>query len=91
MSLLLFLLSFHLLLRVTLNINYSFTVYYKNLNNWTVCYVVGLSSLGKVKKVLFFSVSEGLPVDSTPSNYSSFYGSGRLCLFSTYPVNGHSC
>jgi len=62
----------------------------KNLNNWTVCYVVGLSSLGKVEK--FFSVSEGgnglcfccvfCPLSregnpglhSTPSNYSRFYG-----------------
>jgi len=26
----------------------------KNLNNWTVCYVVGLSSPSKVKKFLFF-------------------------------------
>ncbi|RPA90843.1 hypothetical protein L873DRAFT_380061 [Choiromyces venosus 120613-1] len=37
--------------------------YCKNFNNWTVCYVVGLSSLSKVKKLLFFFLSwnrEGL-------------------------------
>ena len=28
--------------------------YRRNLNNWTVCYVVGLSSPSKVKKFLFF-------------------------------------
>jgi len=33
--------------------------YRKNLNNWTVCYVVGLSSPSKVKKFCFFSASEG--------------------------------
>jgi len=31
--------------------------YRKNLNNWTVCYVVGLSSPGMVKKLLFFFLS----------------------------------
>ena len=59
----------------------------KNLNNWTVCYVVGPSSSSKVKKFVF-SVSEvgkvlcflppsreGNPgLHSTPSNYSSVYG-----------------
>jgi len=29
-------------------------IYRKNLNNWTVCYVVGLSSPSKVKKFCFF-------------------------------------
>jgi len=67
--------------------------YRKNLNNWTVCYVVGLSSPSKVMKFsFFFSVLEwgkGLcfccvfcplsgernsGLHSTPSNYSSFYG-----------------
>jgi len=32
-------------------------IYRKNLNNWTVCYVVGLSSPSKVKKFLFFFLS----------------------------------
>ena len=32
--------------------------YCKNLNNWTVCYVVGLSSLSMVKKFLFFFLSQ---------------------------------
>ena len=31
--------------------------YRRNLNNWTVYYVVGLSSLSKVKKLLFFFLS----------------------------------
>jgi len=31
--------------------------YRKNLNNWTVCYVVGLSSLSIVKKFFFFFLS----------------------------------
>ncbi|RPB01782.1 hypothetical protein L873DRAFT_1803039 [Choiromyces venosus 120613-1] len=30
------------------------SAYGKNSNNWTVCYVVGLSSRSKVKKFLFF-------------------------------------
>lgn len=35
------------------------------LNNWTVCYVVRLSSLSKVKMFfLFFSVSEGIAPNS---------------------------
>ena len=29
----------------------------KNLNNWTVCYVVGFSSLSKVKKILCYCCS----------------------------------
>ena len=29
--------------------------YRKNLNNWTVCYVVGLSFLRKVSKIVFFA------------------------------------
>jgi len=32
-------------------------IYRKNLNNWTVCYVVGLSSPSMVKKFLFFPLS----------------------------------
>jgi len=33
-------------------------VYRKNLNNWTVCYVVGLSSPSLVKNFLFFFLSQ---------------------------------
>jgi len=32
--------------------------YRKNLNNWTVCYVVGLSSPSMVKKFFFFFLSQ---------------------------------
>ena len=34
-------------------------IYPKKFNNWTVSYVVELSSLSMVKKFLFFSLSEG--------------------------------
>ena len=55
----------------------------KNLNNWTVCYVVGLSSLSKVKKflcaiaVVYFcplSREGSFGLHSTPFKYSSFSG-----------------
>ncbi|RPA90149.1 hypothetical protein L873DRAFT_476624 [Choiromyces venosus 120613-1] len=49
--------------------NSRFTSYRKNSNNWTVCYVVGLSSLSQVKDFLFFYSVSG----------------ERGCVFAVFP------
>ena len=78
--------------------------YRKNLNNWTVCYVVGLFFQYGHEIFVFFLSRKGewglcfccvfCPLSregnsglhSTPSNYSSFYGSTLLPRLSTFTV-----
>ena len=59
--------------------------YRKNLNNWTVCYVIGHSSPSKVK-IFFFSVSEGGEGPCFCCVFAPFPGKGILDFIATRPI-----